>query len=80
MSRSVKPIMGIYQDEKGSKYLKLSEDKSSDSSDEERGDVIDLEHTDNESDGENEEYLPTDEDEEEIDEEEYEEDEEDEEL
>ena len=58
--------MGIYQDEKGSKYLKLSEDKPSDSSDEERGDVIDLEHTDNESDGENEEYLPTDEDEEEV--------------
>ena len=44
--------MGIYQDEKGSKYLKLSEDKLCDSEDE--TEAIDLEQTDNESDGEDE--------------------------
>jgi len=62
MSKSVKPIMGIYEDENGSKYIKLTETKEE--TQEAGGDhIIDLEHTDNESDGESEEYLPTDEDE-----------------
>ena len=60
MSRRIKPVVAIYEDSKGgSKYLKF--DTSKDETDEEGDDVIDIEHTDNESDGSDETYVPTDE-------------------
>lgn len=54
MSKAIKPIAAVYEDDEGQRYLKIDGRKEVKSDDD-----IDLEHTDNESDGESEEYLDT---------------------
>jgi hypothetical protein len=75
MSKFIKPVLGVYADEKGGTYLQLQKVDPS----EDETDSIDITHTDDESDGSDETYLPTDEDFSEEFDEEFDEDESDEE-